>query len=705
SPEQAAGERTLDARTDVYALGAVLYEMLAGEPPFTGPSAQAVIAKRLAHPPPRLQVVRSAVPDALETVLQRALATVPADRYPNARAFADALGRPDLRPTALRLPDWLTSGRRFLTRRVAYVGGLMLVLTAGYTTLIRGTGDAREFDRERIVVLPFQHVGPPDEEYFADGLTEEVTSRLSGIEQLGVIARTSATQYKSSPKPMSQIGEELGVSYAVEGSVRWASPALIASEQRRLRISARLIRVATGTHVWSDEFDVTLANIFAVQSSIAEQVARALDIVLLEPQRRRLAARPTENVDAYDFYLRGNGYYNRSWSRLDVEMALEMYERAAMLDPGFALAWAHIGRTHAWIHRLGYDPSEARLAAAKAAADSALALDPSLPESHIALGSYYYWGRADYDRASSAFLTARNLRPGNAAVFQQIGNVQRRQGRWTDAIASYRQASELDPRSHIIWFNLADTYFQMRQYELAGGPLDRSLTLAPDFLDGYIAKASLALAWRGDTARARRVMEDAEARIAPTQWRPLYGYWLFGLSRSLYGDPSESLRRIAPGTYGLDTVTYFLAKAEALTRAGRPDLAGALADSATRALRAEEPLRARQPLYHGQLALALAMLGRSTEAIAAAERAIDLLSVSRDALDGPDWMVNLARVYAMVGRHDDAVRQLAAVLDIPARVSAASVRLDPAWRPLHGHPEFRRLVGVDPSTVDARVQP
>lgn len=549
-----------------------------------------------------------------------------------------------------------------------------------------GTGAA---EQTRLVVLPFRNLGPPDDAYFADGVTEEISGRLASIASLGVIARTSAMQYMDSSKPVSEIGEELNVSYLVEGSVRWERAA---EDRGHVRVSARLIRISDGTQVWGSNYEVALSSVFQVQSNIAEQVVAALDVVLLDTERRRLTSRPTDDLRAYDYYLQGNRLYTRSWARADIEAALEMYERAVAIDPEFALGYAKIARTQAWLHQLRYDATEARLRASRAAAERAIELDPDLPEAHVALGLYYYWGLDDYERAVDELLIARGLQPSNAEVFLQIGNVRRRQGLFDAAIASYRRASELDPQSRPVWFNLGETLLFMRRYPEAEIYLDRVITLAPDYLEGYIQKARLEISWRADVDAARQIMQTAEEQIPPTQWRPWVGFWTMGFSRVVYSDLDSIIGRMRPGAFGLDTTVYYVAKAEIYDRRGQPDRSRIYYDSARTAL---EPKRAAEPdaaWVHGVLAIAHAGLDRPGDAVRSAEKAVQLLPVSSDALDGPEWIINLARIQMAVGDHDAAIDQLKLALSIPSWIAPSWVRLDPVWEPLHDHPRFPQLL-------------
>ncbi len=713
SPEQWSGAERLDGRSDLYSLACVLYEMLVGEPPFTGPNPQVLMARHLQATIPPARLVRPAVPEHVEEAINRALAKVPEERFESVHDFAEALAasaapvtETPRRSTVARssLPPSTAAARTRgapLPRPLTYAAIALFLLIGAFMAFQRFGVRSLEAAPMRIAVLPFENLGPPEDEYFADGITEEISGRLASIGSLGVIARTSTMQYRGTTQPVDEIGEELGVAYLVTGSVGWERTGANGSGEN-VRVRVRLVNVTDGTQAWGDNYQVALAGVFEVQSSIAERVAQALNLVLLEPERRRLTAQPTANMEAYDLYLQGNSYYNRSWAREDLEKALEMYERAAQLDPEFALAFAQIARTQAWMYRLRHGQSEDRLVASHRAAERALALDPDLPEAHLSLGLYHYWGRNNYERAVDEFMKARSLQPGNAEVHRQIGNVRRRQGMFDATIESYQRAAELDPRSHINWFNLGETYLFIHQYAAAEPHLDRVLLLAPGFFEGYLQKARLYLMWKGDVAAAREMLRLGEERVPPERWRPWVGFWLTGFTRIVYDDLEGLLDRMAPGTLALDSAVYHAAKGEIYGRLNRRDLMLASYDSARVLLERKREDDPGQAWVHGVLGFVYAGLDRPPEAVRSARRAVELLPVSKDALDGPEWVINLAQVYLLVGDYDAAFNQLSLALSIPAWLSPEWVRRDPLWEPVHHHARFLALLAAHGPPVAAR---
>lgn len=698
SPEQWFGEGSVDARTDVYSLACVLYEMLVGEPPFTGPTPQVVLASQAKDAAPSVREARPEVPDHVEAAVGRALAKEPDDRYAGVDEFRVALSGEAPAGGTGGPGRWTALLRRLRQRAaVRYAAILLVVSGLAYAGLSQVLGPGAGGGETRMLVLPFRNIGPPESDYFAAGITEELTGRLTAVGDLAVIAPTSARQYADSERSPQEIGEELDLDYLMQGSVRWGGGS---GEEREFRVTSRLVRASDGTQVWADDYDGTGSDVLGVQSRIAREVIEALDVVLGEEERERLGGRATEDLAAFDHYLKGNEAYARSWQREDVTRSIELYRQATGLDPGFAEAFARLGQSHAWMFRLGYDRSDERLDLARTAIDSALALDPRLPEARVASALYHYWGHWDYERAIADLATARELEPGNALVHRQIANVRRRQGEWEAAVTSYRRAGELDPRNHLIWHNLAEVYLYIRQYEEAERYLSRVRSLAPDWFGGRLQQIFLRLNPDGDVEGARSVVREMEEQFPPAEWRPLEGFWTFGLSRILYG-PREALERMRPGRFGLDTATYHLAKGEVLRRLDRPGEARAQYDSARiRLERRREPPERRTPddaWVEGQLGVAYAALGRHEEGVAAARNAVDLSS--RDAFDGPQWILNLARVHGLAGDTAEAVAQLELLVSIPSRQSVHWLREDPVWDPLRDRSGFRDLLRAERDSV------
>jgi len=698
SPEQAAGGSELDGRSDLYSVGCVLYEMLAGEPPYTGPSPQAIMAKRFLEPVPHVRTMRESVPEAVEWAVTKALAKVPADRFQTARQFTEALALPTVAtPTAtLAAPSAARPAgpdrRPRIHRKVGLGLALFLAAAGGFWAWQWRHGRPHPASPKMLAVLPFENLGRPEDEYFADGLTEEITSRLASVRDLGVISRTSAMQYKKTAKPLKQIGRELGAGYVLEGSVRWEK---LPSGASRVRVTPQLIDVSDDRHLWADRYDADLTDVFQVQGSISEKVMGALDVALRGSERAALAERPTENIDAYTFYLRGDDYAFGLASRDDQRHAVEMYERAVALDPRFALAYAKLSERHSWIYLTYQDPTEQRLAKAKAAADTALHLRPDLPEAHLALGYYYYRGRRDYGHALSEFAIAQAHQANNSDLLLAIGSVQRRQGHWTEALTSLRRAAELDPRAVIKVVGVATTELFLRDYAGAVRYVERCITLAPEEAGFYALKAFAYLAWDGTPPRGLEVVREARSKVR-------FGDLVYQLNGAGWGGevvpllaevPWDSVSRISAGDYLSDTANYFSFKSSLYRLHHQPALERAYADSGRRVWEAQEKDRPDDPGPHNALGFIYAQLGRKVEAIREGQRAVELLPVSKDALLGPKVVDNLAQIYMIVGEPDAAIDRLEYLLSIPSLVSVGLLRADPLWDPLRGNQRFQRLLG------------
>jgi len=436
SPEQAAGERALDPRSDVYSLGCVLYEMLAGEPPYTGPTAQAVIAKRFTDPVPAIRRVRPMVPPAVEQALMKALARIPADRFASAAALADALTR-----------------------------------SAG--------GQPRS---PSVAVLPFLNLSTdPENEFFADGITEDVIAQLSKIRSLKVISRTSVMPFKKREQSLREIGLTLDVATLLEGSVRRAGS--------RVRIVAQLIDAETDRHLWAETYDRDLTDIFAIQTDVALQIAAALEAELSHEERTRIRKEPTDDVEAYQLYLLGRHCILR-WTQEGVDKGLKYLEQAVARDPNYALAYATIAQAYTDIGLgvAGSLPSEEAFQRAKAAVARALELDPGLAEAHAALGHLRYVCDYDWAGAEQELKRAIELNPNSGNAYDFYGLMLSALERYDEAIEMQRRAHELDPLAHRM--DIVTTLLRAGRYDEALRAVTRVLEVEPHF-----ALAHATLGW------------------------------------------------------------------------------------------------------------------------------------------------------------------------------------------------------------------
>ena len=708
SPEQASGDRSLDARTDIYSLGAVLYEMLAGEPPFTGPSAQAIIVKRLTEPVPSVRKVRPNVAEGVGEALQRALAPIAADRFTTAAEFAQAL-QPRMTATAAATTagatpavsarsagsaasQAVTPARRLPVAALALGLGFLVGVGVLFAWRRSHSGGDEGAGPKRLAVLPFENLGDSADAYFADGITDEVRGKLSQVSGLAVIARASSNEYRATTKAPQQIARELGADYLLTATVRWEKAS---GGPSRVRVSPELIRVEPGaapTTKWQQPFDASLTDVFQVQADIATKVASALNAALGDSVRHELAARPTENLAAYDAFLKGEASGGLTVADAPtLRTSIAQYERAVALDSTFAGAWSRLSRAQSLYYAYA-TPTPAGAEAAKHAAERAMALAPSHPESRLALGDYHNYIRAQYAEALAAYEEGLRGAPDNADLLTNAALSEQSLGRWDVAVTHLQHAAKLDPRSATTARRLAYTLLRLKRYPEALAVVERGLQLSPTNLDLLENKVMVYLA-QGDLDRARAVLRSAPSEVEPTALVAFFGnYWdLFWV---LDDEQQKLLLRLPPAVYDNDRSTWGIVRAQTFYLRGDVAAARSYADSAR--LASEELLRStpEDPSRLALLGLALAYLGRGGEAMKAAEHAVGL--GGRDGYTGPYLDHLLVRTYILVGEQEKALDRLEPLLKAPYHLSPGWLRIDPGFAPLRKNPRFQKLIAGAP---------
>lgn len=539
----------------------------------------------------------------------------------------------------------------------------------------------------RIVVLPFENVGPPENAYFAEGLTDEITKDLSSIHSLEVISRTSAVGYQDARKSLQEIGKELGVTYVLEGTVRWARGP---GGKPRVRITPRLIRVADDAQIWTSAYERDVGDIFAVQEEISRRVIGSLGITLMPEENQVLGEMPTESLEAYRAYVRGRVLKNQpSYSEEHLEKAALMFERAVQLDPDFAPAWAELSQVHSYL-AFNTDRSPSRIQQARQALERSVSLAPHLPDVQLAQIYFSYRCLEDFDKALEQLTPAARLYPNNAEILETLGLVLRRKGQLPEAIEAFRRASKLDPRTGDLIWDIAETFRALREYEQADRAFAQALSLAPDVAFFWEQRALNQRAWTGDPKAARAIINDPLAPSSPELEAVAFQLDLDErkYKQALARLTTEHVKRL-PLQDQSRLATWAVIAHE---RLGDQQSALVEAEKNRTELEKRTQLSPKEPMFRAYLALTLAQLGHRAEALDQAEKAV--AQSRHDRFSGPRTVEIQAMVEATLGRHDEAASRLAELLSMSYRysLSTADLKLNPVWDPLRSTRGFQILL-------------
>ena len=558
--------------------------------------------------------------------------------------------------------------------------GVVVSAAAGFFLLPRVS--AHKVDKS-IAVLPFESLSDEKENaYFADGIQDDVLTNLSKVGDLKVISRTSVMPYRGKTSNVREIGKALGVGAILEGSVRRVG--------NRVRVNVQLINADTDEHLWAEDYDRDLTDVFAIQTDLAQQIVRELQAKLSPMEKAQIERRPTENGEAYLAFVEAHELFYRpdGTLRANTEKAEQLFERATELDANFAGAFAGLARVHDWVYH-DFDKTPARKEKARAAAETAIRLQPDLPEGHLALGFYHYYCERDYQGALHEFAIAKLSLPNSAEVYMAIGAIERRQGKWKESTANMERAASVSPKDAWILQNLADNYYATRNFEAADKILDRAIEAAPKSFGARAEKAKLAVDWKGDLSVMEKELTQLPTGVDPDGLVTFARMQLLLFQRK-FPDALALLRQSPQDVFHeeprefLEGAVHIFSKdkekALAAFKRARPIAETALREGPTDASR------------HVILGMILAGLGEKDAAIAEGRRAVQLLPESQDALDGPKMTVALAQIYAWTGETDQALQLIDRSLSTPNGITVPSLALDPMWDTLRDDPRFQALI-------------
>ena len=689
SPEQAAG--AADARSDVYSLGCVIYEMLTGRSPFSGRSPHEILARHALDSVPSLAAARPGLPPALERAVMTALAKAPADRFATARGLAEALAPNES-------GDALTGSRPVPTRprRVligaAVFGALVLLALLLLRPFAGGQPSAGAISRSAIAVLPFQNLSTDERHtYFSSGLHDELLTQLSKVSALRVISRTSVMRYADGKRSIREIAGELGVGSVVEGSVQ--------VEGGRLRVNVQLIDATTDEHLWADRYDRALDDAFAIQSDVATQIVRAVGAALTNAESRGIERAPTADPEAYRLYLQAQAYWTRPGRhREEYDAAERLLIRALALDSTFALAHAALAEVDALTFLLRYDPSPERAARAIASAEAAVRLAPDLPRAHEAVGIAYGIGKGDFRGALTAFQRSAEGQPNDARLRQRIGFTRRMLGEWDSAVTAFARSTELDPHDGDMFFHLGYTQHLMRRDDDALRAFAEAQRLAPNLHSADVSRAWVYARRDGNLDSLAKVLERLPASLS---LGPIGGLAVHTAALQHWRRDPAALLAVLETASG-DALEWELAYHPVALYAGwawqlRSDRPAARAafDSARRVVQGRLARTPDDWRIQVALGLILAAQGHRDSALEIARRLEPIVVAERGYID-LKREEDRARILAQAGEAGLAVAIIERQLEGPGWLTPQVLRLDPTWDRIRNDPRFQALLRSPP---------
>ena len=697
APEQVKGSAAkLTPAADVYSLGAVLFHLLTGRAPFTGEHALKVIQQAAEKAAPKLRTLAPGLDRDLETICAKCLENEPGSRYHSAAELAEDLerwleGRSIVaRPVSPPVRLWRWSRRNPV---VAGMAALLLMLGTAVGVLVwKGEGALENGGMPAgIAVLPFESLGPDKEDaFFAGSVYDGVSTKLAKVANLKVISHNSVAKYRGA-RDTQEIGRALNVAYVLRGSVLRGAG--------RIHLNIQLVDTRDDSQIWAEEYDRDLNNVFALQSQIAQKVADRLKVNVSSTEKAAIQEPPTTDLIAYDSYLRGkdliNGYQFSTRPKDDLLGAVRLLDQAVLRDPLFFDAYGELAGAHDRIYFLGFDHTDARLQLSEAAIQSLRQLRPDSGETHLALAQHLYWAYQSYDRAREELAFARRTLPNEARIPLLAGYIDRRQGRWDESLDQMKQALELDPHNLSILQQTSLTYQALRRYKETVATLDKVLAIAPKDIAIKVWRAWVELQWRSNPSPLHATIETAltqDPKAAPFivfQWFDL----VFSERDAAAGE--RVLATMPTGGCYDENIPFPDGWCRGLVARLRGDEPAARA-AFTSARRELEKIVHDQPDYAAALCaigVVDAALGNKEDAIREGHSAIELIPVSKNAIDGARMIQYLAVIYAWTGNKDDAIERLTEAVKLPgSHVTYGNLRLNPLWDPLRDDPRFEAII-------------